>query len=85
MIEHCCCCLIGFMDRLLPLVRFPQMAAIVPLMAEPLFIGHPLAAQLSLECHASFATSAAVVDCRRGVPGPLRLQRLAAGRWNPGC
>ena len=30
------------MDRLLPLVRFPLMESIMPLMAEPLFLGHPL-------------------------------------------
>ena len=47
------------LDRPLPLVRFPQMKSIVPPMAEPLFMGHPLTSQLlgeNGECHASFAT-----------------------------
>ena len=53
------------LDRLLPLVRFQQMESIAPLMAEPLFMGHPLGMQLMVECHASFATSAAAADCPR--------------------
>ena len=58
----------GALDRLLPLVRFPQMESIAPLMGKPLFMGHPLGMQLMMECHASFATSAAAADCPRLPP-----------------
>ena len=52
------------------------MESIMPLMAEPLFMGHLLMGQLMMECHASFATSAAAADCRR-----LRPRK---GRRRPG-
>ena len=40
---------VGALDRLLPLVRFPMMASVEPLLAEPLFAGHPIGMQLMAE------------------------------------
>ena len=64
----------GALDQLLPLVRFPMLDSIVPLMAEPLFMGLPLSSQLLGECHASFLASAAAADCGcgRGMAGSDR-------------
>ena len=55
----------GELDRLLPLVRFPLMKTVEAVMAEPLFVQHPLMGQLLYECHPGFATSAAAAGCRR--------------------
>ena len=59
------CARVGTLDRLLPLVRFPMMASIEPMMAEPLFMRHPLGMQVAFECVSSFAASAAAAGCRR--------------------
>ena len=59
----------GALDRLLPLVRFPLMKPVIaPLVAEPLFMQHLLAAQLLVECHPEFGLSAAAAGCRRLQP-----------------
>ena len=52
----------GELDRLLPLVRFPMMASTEAAAAEPLFMQHPLALQLMMECHPGYHAAA---DCRR--------------------
>ena len=66
----------GALDRLLPLVWFPMMASIEPMMAKPLFMQHPLGTQLAFECVQSFADSAAATGCRRLQP---RKGRLSGG------
>ena len=69
---------VGALDRLLLVVWFPLMKTPAPLMAEPLFAGHPLALQLMSECHKGFETTAAAADCprvrpRKGTQVPLDL------------
>ena len=65
----------GELDRLLPLVRFPMMASMEAAAAEPLFMQHPLALQLMMECHPGYRAAA---DCR-GRLQPRKGQRRSGG------
>ena len=65
---------VGALDQLLPLIRFPMMASIEPVLAQPLFMQHPLALQLMTECHPGSPVAAA--DCPR--------LRPRVGRRRPG-
>ena len=56
---------VGALDRLLPLVRFPMLETPQEVIAEPLFMQHPVGTQLLVECHPGFAATAAAADCRR--------------------
>ena len=72
------------LDRLLPLVRFPLMAAasLPAIMAEPLVAQHALFLQLLYqETHPAFAASAEAVTCPRLLPRMCHvLQALAFTR-----
>jgi hypothetical protein len=64
------------LERLLPLVRFPMMAAAPGLlmMSEPLVAKHPLAFELLAEAHPGFGRSTKAANCPR--LRPRKGQRL---------